>query len=1158
MDLHLQRNHDAGLRELRGVVPTSSPELATDSKTFCAWVARSIPPLPWPSLDDNWDLQYHAFFSRHRPRVPPRSTSRPWSPPTNEGCRHPDDHVIVASPGLPVQEDGRCFLRSTPTFFRPRVGSSRTPRTGAHLDNCANLCHADKAFLLRCMPTITIHEEFTTGVDGIGSARTVGYVHAPIYIDYMSRVGGKIGKVELNLEIHLIDGLPVDLIVGMDAICAYGIDTIISRSIATLSVCNHDLAFPIEFRRSHGMRDPHPDGFSVICSNEVVVPALHEAPVTVVTGLGSIKGDAWLHPVHVKNDNRLWSPLDGGWVADGLVRPDQPHVLFANMSTRPIRLRRGQLIGGLTLRGTHDCFGSSKVVHSPASHAATIATPRFFSCVPKRQCSSQAIYDAPPSPASLIDPHNRDPSNITTPHIEQSFDISSTYGRNNSPPQCIVQVLEDHRNAFSFDGKPGIVDSVRIPLVTDDNRLFAEAPRQVGPHKRQIIDASIDQLLDWDVIGPPDSRVGYPVVLVKQHDKWRFCVDYRNLNLATTGQVYPMTRTDSIFDALYGKSVFSFLNAARGYHQLPITEGDRWKTAFLTHRGLYQYKRMPFGLKNAPLQFQWFMDSVLGSLRWTSALVYIDDILVFSDNLDTHASHLATLLDSAIAVGLKFNPAKCHLAYPSWKVLGHRVSTDGLSVLEDRVAAIKELATPRSLKELWHVLGIFGYYPQFIPQYTMVAAPLTRLTNGTRFRKLPDGTWEPHKASCSSLLSEWGPAHDAAFRSLKEALSNPPTLAFPDFTIPFIVYVDATHDGMAACLDQPFIPHPQLPLAPRLNSPTIPHASACISLTARFASAYPSFWFDFADEELNRLRSSLKSDRIFSHTYQCLLAGDHPPSDRFEMANGILYWRLRDGRLATCLPEDLIPTMLAAAHESFGHWGFEKTWAFVKARFYRPGLSHIVREYVRRCPDCQRVKSSRQHRLGQMSPHEVPGTAFHTVSMDIVLGLPLCGSYDTCIVIVDLFSKTVILRPMSSHSTARECGTVFFDALVCRGFLPVKLITDRDPRFVSHISDELMRRLHINCKLISAYHQQADPAERYIQTIQTLLLLYVTGENWVACFTFVELVLNNTMNSSTGFSPNELLFIDPPNPLAILNTPPIDADATDPADRLSAASGRVD
>ena len=174
------------------------------------------------------------------------------------------------------------------------------------------------------------------------------------------------------------------------------------------------------------------------------------------------------------------------------------------------------------------------------------------------------------------------------------------------------------------------------------------------------------------------------------------------------------------------------------------------------------------------------------------------------------------------------------------------------------------------------------------------------------------------------------------------------------------------------------------------------------------------------------------------------------------MANGILYWRLRDGRLATCLPEAMIPTVLAAAHESFGHWGFEKTWAFVKARFYRPGLSDIVCQYVRRCPDCQRVKSSRQHRLGQMSPHEVPGTAFHTVSMDIVLGLPPGGSFDACMVIVDLFSKSVILRPMPSRSTARECGNVFLDALVCRGFLPVKLITDRDPRFVSQLWDELM------------------------------------------------------------------------------------------------------
>lgn len=310
MDLHVQRNHDTELGELCGIAPASGTDSVTDPKALCAWVAKSMPHMPWPSLNDSWDLHYRAFFSHHRPHVPPQSPhvpsrSQPWSPPPNDSCRHPDNHVIMVPRNIPVQEDGRCFLRFTPTFFRPRVGSSRARRTQARLDHCANHCLANKAFILPCMPCVFIHEDFTTGVDGIGSARTVGYMHAPIYIDCMSRVGGKVRKVELNLEIHLIDGPPVDLIIGMDAICAYGIDTIISRSMAILSICNRDLVFPIEFQHSHGMRDPHPDGFSVVCRADVVIPSLHEATVTVVTDLGSICVDAWLHPVQVKNDNRL-------------------------------------------------------------------------------------------------------------------------------------------------------------------------------------------------------------------------------------------------------------------------------------------------------------------------------------------------------------------------------------------------------------------------------------------------------------------------------------------------------------------------------------------------------------------------------------------------------------------------------------------------------------------------------------------------------------------------------------------------------------------------------------------------------------------------------------------------------------------------------------
>ena len=245
----------------------------------------------------------------------------------------------------------------------------------------------------------------------------------------------------------------------------------------------------------------------------------------------------------------------------------------------------------------------------------------------------------------------------------------------------------------------------------------------------------------------------------------------------------------------------------------------------------------------------------------------------------------------------------------------------------------------------------------------MVAAPLTCLTKRTRFQKLPDGTWQPREspASGTSPLADWGPAHDAAFEALKAALSSPPTLAFPNFNLPFIVYVDASHDGMAACLHQPFIPSCEVPLSSL--TPATHGGSTSTASPAVFACAHPSFSFDFAEEELHRLRTALQTDRVFSHTYKILSSGTRPPksptlSDRFELINGILYWRLCDGRLATCLPDSMIPGVLAAAHDSFGHWGFDKTWTFVKARFYRPGLSEVVRKYVRRCPDCQRVKAS--------------------------------------------------------------------------------------------------------------------------------------------------------------------------------------------------------
>ncbi|SAM60925.1 uncharacterized protein UBRO_20211 [Ustilago bromivora] len=240
-----------------------------------------------------------------------------------------------------------------------------------------------------------------------------------------------------------------------------------------------------------------------------------------------------------------------------------------------------------------------------------------------------------------------------------------------NPHEAIVSLLRQHRGAFSLDGRPGLVTNASIPITTrPDDVLKPEAPRRVSPDKRRIIEDTLDQLLDWDVIEPSSSNMSYPVLLVKQGKKWWFCVDFRGLNASTVPDRYLLPRIDDVFEALAGNQQFSVLDATRGYHQIEIDETDCWKAAFVCHKGLFQYKRIPFRLRNAPSYFQWYMDGLLGSMCWTQALVYIDNVVVFSPTLEQHVKSLDTLLSAAEWVGLRFSPVKCQFAMMEITLLG--------------------------------------------------------------------------------------------------------------------------------------------------------------------------------------------------------------------------------------------------------------------------------------------------------------------------------------------------------------------------------------------------------------------------------------------------------------------------------------------------------
>jgi len=237
------------------------------------------------------------------------------------------------------------------------------------------------------------------------------------------------------------------------------------------------------------------------------------------------------------------------------------------------------------------------------------------------------------------------------------------------------------------------------------------------------------------------------------------------------------------------KQYFSVFDAVKGYQQVDISKEDRYKTAFICHRGLFQYKRLPFGLKNAPGQYQRLMDRVLGSLCWTAALCYIDDAIVFSNSWAEHVDHVRRFLTSIQASGLQLRATKCKIAYPDVTMLGMQISRYGLATTKDKVATVTDLPTPTTMAALHRVVGMFGYYRNFIENFSRIARPLNDL-------KKASGKYAPG----AKII--WTNECETAFKELKSRLSLTLILAHPKYDQPFILHTDASKDSFGAVLSQ--------------------------------------------------------------------------------------------------------------------------------------------------------------------------------------------------------------------------------------------------------------------------------------------------------------------------------------------------------------------
>ena len=390
-----------------------------------------------------------------------------------------------------------------------------------------------------------------------------------------------------------------------------------------------------------------------------------------------------------------------------------------------------------------------------------------------------------------------DTTRLTNTDVLRNLDSKLSH-LSESQRQDLEKLLLEFKHLFP--DVPTRTDQMYHDVDVGNAEPVKQHPYRLNPSKQKYLKEEIKYLLENDFIEPSNSSWSSPCILVPKPDgSYRMCTDYRKVNCVTKTDTFPIPRMDDCIDKVGKARYVTKFDLLKGFWQVPLTDRAKEISAFVTPDGLFQYKVMPFGMKNSPASFQRLINKVIADLEGCEA--YIDDVIIYSDTWEEHLRIIREFFKRLSRAMLTINLSKSEFGQAQVTYLGHVVGQGEVKPVSAKVEAIAKFPQPVSKKQLMRFLGMAGYYRRFCPNFAAVAEPLTQLLS-------------------KRVKFIWSERCDKAFEELKAMLQSAPVLAAPDFRSPFKLAVDASDVATGAVLlqeDDEGVEHPVCYFSKKFN-----------------------------------------------------------------------------------------------------------------------------------------------------------------------------------------------------------------------------------------------------------------------------------------------------------------------------------------------------